>query len=148
MAFVPVLLNTDDEAVLNTDEHGFDAESWFAGTAVFGLFCSSSNAMKYMAAVNGLSRSNSNSAWSSVTGERLWKHSVAASPIDFGDSDAFCVCMVRNPVEWLTSLAAAGWHDMYPHLGGGRGNGMTVPGTGIKLSCVPTAWKARYRLST
>ena len=41
--------------------------------------------------------------------------SVPTSPYDSGDTDAFCVCTVRNPVEWLISLAAAGWHTMHPH---------------------------------
>ena len=116
--FVPVILNADDEAVLNIDEHGVEAEPWFRGTAVFGLFCSSSSAMKVMAARNGLNRCNTSSSWARCDrggNTFLWKHSVPISPYDFGDSDVFCVCTVRNPVEWLISLAAAGWHTMHPH---------------------------------
>ena len=114
---VPVILNADDEAVLNT-EHGVEAEPLFRGIAVFGLFCSSSNAMRAVAARNGFNYCNTSSSWMELQRggkPHLWKHSVPISPYDFGNSDVFCVCTVRNPVEWLISLAAAGWHTLYPH---------------------------------
>ena len=128
---VPVIMNANDDAVLNT-EHGVEAELWFRGTPVFGLFCSSSNAMREVAARNGLNCCKSNSSWTELQrgGKvHLWKHSVPISQYDFGNNDVLCVCTVRNPVEWLISLQLLAGTPC-TRMEVGRGPGLTVSGTG------------------